>query len=321
MRLLEIAKQYVLEHLGLSENYTADLLATARRCSEFCGCLNGSIPTAEGISRWFQSALERGISPNTVLRYRRNLAAVIRFGVDVGLCEPLRLPKVKPRQSEPKAWTLEHFERVLAAVDCFTGRMQQNHDPHWWRAVLLTCYWTGARIGSILKATPKDLDLKTGVLTLRKTKNGKTVPYRLHGQALAAIERVFDESSERLFPMPFSKATFRRRLWRIIELSEMPREVAVRNLTYGIRRGALSYCWAIDPAIAQRQADHALPSTTLRHYVDQRIVLREAKTAADVLPIPQLAGGVVRKPRSHPHVRAGRNFCIREKQLFLFPIE
>jgi integrase len=140
MRLLEIARLYLANNLGLSPAYKADLLSVARRCSEHAGCLNGSIPTTEQIAAWFASSLQRGISPKTLLRYRRNLVALINFGTEVEMCVRIRIPKVKPKPTVPKAWTFEEFEKVLNEAARSSGYIGRVRACDWWPAVLLTLY-------------------------------------------------------------------------------------------------------------------------------------------------------------------------------------
>jgi integrase len=303
MRLVEIARAYVSQNIGLSARYQKDILSVARRCSEFCGCVNGSMPSSQQIAAWFAACLDRGLSPNTLLRYRRNLSAIIRFGVESGLCEAIRLPKIKGRASVPKAWTLEEFEAVLAEAARTPGFVGKVPACDWWAALLLTLYWTGARVGSVLNATPQDIDLDRGILVLTKTKNRKTAIYRLHPQAIDAIRKIYDRDAQRLFYWPYQGPWFFKVLRQIVARSGVPCPKGNASLTYRIKRTALTYCWAIDPAIAQRQADHSSAQTTLRYYVDPRLVALHAQCAADVLPVPKLETG--------PTYRQG----------FLFPVD
>jgi len=55
------------------------------------------------------------------------------------------------------------------------------------------------------------------------------------------------------------------------------------GLFHRLRRTTLSYCWSVDPAMAQRQAGHASAETTKQHYVDPRICA-QGLCAADILP-------------------------------------
>lgn len=287
MRLLEIARLYVAHNIGLSDRYKKDLLSVARRCSEFSGCVNGSIPSSQQIAAWFAACLNEGLSPNTLLRYRRNLAAIIKFGTETDLCQPIRLPKIKAKSSFPKAWTLEEFEKVVAESARTPGYVGNVPAADWWPALLLTLYWTGARVSSILNATPEDIDLDRRILILRKTKNGKVAIYRLHPQAINAIRNVFDPKAPRLFFWPHQEYWFFKCLRRIVMRAGIPCPKGNGSLTYRIKRTALTYCWAVDPAVAQRQADHSSPQTTLRHYVDPQLVALHAQCAADVLPVPK----------------------------------
>jgi len=212
------------------------------------------------------------------------LQAVLTWGAEQGLCSPIRLPRIRVPQPAPEAWTVEQVSRILQTASRWPGRVGRWPARDWWPALLLTVYWTGARIGSILAAKPSDWD--GTFLILRHTKTGKQAVYRLHDQANEAIRRVYDPQSSRLFTWPYHYVHLWKTFRRIVEAAGVPAPKGAGSLFHRLRRTCLTYCWAVDPAIAQRQADHASAEITRRHYVDPRIV-QQARTAADVLPVPE----------------------------------
>jgi len=286
VNLLQLAQSYLACRF-VSSRHAEDVLSVCRRAA--LAQTNGHINPAELIT-WLQSLQAQGRSPATLAHHRRILQAVLNWGAEQGLCPPVRLPRIKVPQPTPEAWTVEQVSRILQAASRWPGQVGRWPARDWWPALLLTVYWTGARIGSILAARPSDWDGQ--YLVIRHTKTGKQAVYRLHEQASEAIRRVYDPKAERLFEHPYARWWIFRQFRRIVEAAGVPAPKGAGSLFHRLRRTCLSYCWAADPAIAQRQADHASAEITRRHYVDPRIV-SEAKTAADVLPVPDYRPGPV----------------------------
>jgi len=286
MTLLELARSYLACRIT-HPIYRSNILSVCRRAT--LAQTNGHIDPVELVT-WLQSLQTRGLSPATLAHHRRILQAVLNWGAEQGLCPPIRLPRIKVPQPTPEAWTIEQVNRILQTASRWPGRVGQWPARDWWPALILTVYWTGARISSILAAKPSDWDGQ--YLILRHTKTGKQAVYRLHEQAAEAIRRIYDPQAERLFVWPYHRRRLFAVMRQIIEAAGVPSPKYRRGLFHRLRRTCLSYCWAADPAIAQRQADHASAEITRRHYVDPRIV-QAAKTAADVLPVPEYRPGPV----------------------------
>lgn len=290
MRLLDLARAYLADRIGLSNAHRADVLSVARRCSAQTGCTDGVLPTRQAITAWLQNALETGRSPACVARYRRILVAIYAWGAEQNLCQPVELPRVPVPRPVPQAWTVAEVSKILTVAASWPGYVGQNTlASDWWPALILTVYWTGARIGSIMEAQPSDWNVAGSTLTLRRTKNGRSMVYHLHPQAAGAIQYIYDPQGDRLFYWPHTRWWLYRVFRRIVEKAGVPApKSGSGNLFHRLRRTCLSYCWAVDPSIAQRQADHSSARITLNHYIDPRIVMQQAKTAADVLPVPNI---------------------------------
>lgn len=290
MNLPQLASTYIAHHLGLSAKHRTDILQLAQRIHRALGLINGTLPSLQQLIAWLQHLLDQGRSPHTVNRMIRILNALFRWGAAAGICQPMKLSKVKAPPPIPEAWTVEEVERLLQAAASLPGQVGRWPARHWWTALLLVLYYTGARIGSVLAAQPNDLDWTSGVLWLHKTKNGRPKPERLPQQVLEAIRKIHDPQADRLFVWPHSMSHFWRTYRRLVQAAGLPWR-PYKTGTYRLKRTCLTYCWAVDPAIAQRQADHASAEITRRHYVDPRLVHSQAKQAADVLPtlrIPQV---------------------------------
>jgi len=286
MTLLELARSYLACRF-VSSRHTEDVLSVCRRAA--LAQTNGHIDPVELI-RWLQSQRAQGRSLATIARQRRILQAVLHWGAELGLCPLIRLPQIKVPPPAPEAWSVEQVGRILQTASQWPGRVGRWPAKDWWPALILVVYWTGARIGSILAAKPSEWDGQ--YLILRHTKTGKQAVYRLHEQAAAAIGRVYDPKAERLFAWPHCRTHLFVVFRRIVEAAGVTAPKGTSSLFHRLRRTCLSYCWAADPAVAQRQADHASAEITRRHYIDPRIA-QQAKTAADVLPVPEYRPGPV----------------------------
>lgn len=140
-----------------------------------------------------------------------------------------------------------------------------------------------------MAASPNDWEPEAAFLLLSHTKNGNPALYRIHQQAAAAINRVWDRQAERLFQWSGGRWVFFRAFRRIVEAAGVPCPKSKSfGLFHRLRKTTLSYCWAVDPALAQRQADHSSQAVTRQHYVDPRLVIDTARSAADVLPVPDI---------------------------------
>jgi len=289
MTLPELASLYLGGRLGLTAQYRDSVLSIARRCEAELPPPNGQPATPADLCRWLQGRLDAGRSPASVAHYRRVLLALLRFGAARGLCRPVELPPIRVPLATPEAWTASQVAAIVRTAARLPGRIGIQPAAAWWSALTLTVYWTGARIGSLMAAAPTDWDSAAAVLILRRTKNGRAAAHRLHPQAAGTVERICDLHVDRLFVWPGSRWVLFRAFRRIVEAAGVP---CPRGRTFGLfhrlRRTTLSYCWAADPAIAQRQADHSTAALTRDRYVDPRIVGAAAVSAADVLPVLEI---------------------------------
>jgi len=273
--LVGLARRYLAARI-VSVQHAADVLRVCRRAQQAQS--NGRV-CVEELTAWLRSELAEH-PPATVARYRRVLLSVLNWASKQGLCQPVQLPPVRVPPPVPEAWTLEQLNRILAAASRWPGSVGKVLARDWWPALILTIYWTAARIGSVLAATPSDW--QSPFLTLRCTKNGKAIVCRLHPQACEAIDRIYDPTASRLFFFPYRREWLFDNFRRIVKAAGLS---PAGGLFHRLRRTCLTYCWLVDPAIAQRQADHSNAEVTRRHYIDPRIV-SVARTAADVLPVP-----------------------------------
>jgi len=127
------------------------------------------------------------VSPATINKDLRHIKAALRVAHDWGYLPELpRIRMVKEPQKLPTYVTAEHFDLIYAKA-CELAKFPQNpgqvYSPaEWWRALTLTAYMTGLRVGEILAIRTEDLDLQAGWLITRwdNTKADRDEAVKLH---------------------------------------------------------------------------------------------------------------------------------------------
>ena len=107
------------------------------------------------------------LSPATVNKELRQIGAALNMAKRRSYIKEVpALPKVTANQREKPHVLEEHCLAMLDHCDVTNlphPRIHDGIDPgDWWRALLVTCWVTGARIDAILHLRWEDLDLQTG---------------------------------------------------------------------------------------------------------------------------------------------------------------
>ncbi len=111
------------------------------------------------------------ISPNTVKKDLRHLHAALGVAKRWGyLREVPSIPRIATDDREKAHVTQEDFLAIMGAVDAALRPVRELHESlpegvtpgDWWRALLMSCWVTGARIDAILRMRWEDLDFETG---------------------------------------------------------------------------------------------------------------------------------------------------------------
>lgn len=95
------------------------------------------------------------VRPATINKDLRHIKAALRVAHDWGyLPEMPKIRMVKVPQTLPTYVTPEHFDLIYCKA-CDLAKFPQNPDQHytqadWWRALVVTAYMTGLRVGEIL---------------------------------------------------------------------------------------------------------------------------------------------------------------------------
>lgn len=248
----------------------------------------------EGLLAWL---VRSGRSPARANGIRASLLALWRLAIrkkylpftgEPEMVEKLRLPK-----REPRTWTIDQFERILAAASLAPGDFYGVPTAKLMPAILLTLYATGLRIGALLQLRTSDLDLQSGWLTVDASyqKHAMDQRWRLPAQCLEAIIATAPGDRLMLFcgPPPGSPSGalnvrgngLRGRLKEILRTVELP--AGSRNMFHAIRRLSATQMAAVaGETAAQWHLGHSDIGLLRRYYLDRSQLARPE--AAELLP-------------------------------------
>ena len=175
---------------------------------------------------------ERGLSPGGEHAVMRGVRALLKWGFEEEVLErdPTKRLKLSapPKTMPPAVQPHEAREAIRLA--------SMGEHPLRDKAMLLTLWDTGIRMGELMRLTVDDVDLERGVLKVRaesaKSRRERTVPFGVKlGRAISAYERrerrPARDSIEELFltrsGTPLRKGTFEHMTLRLAERMGVPR--------------------------------------------------------------------------------------------------
>jgi len=193
-----------------------------------------------------------------------------------------RIRKLPEEVDPPEAWTAAQAAALMAEASGQRGVVGRIQAADWWLSLFLCIYWTSNRISAMLAVPSAALDA-AGIL-VRKQKNHRPQWFPLPESCREVIERTRPSDRRLVWEHPWHPRTVWAKARTIIEAAGLPCPRTGRQLFHRLRRTTITLCASVDPGIAQRTAGHRDYATTLRHYVDPRLL--SGRTAVDVLPDP-----------------------------------
>jgi len=241
--------------------------------------------TEEQLQAFIASLLMRK-SPVTAWTERKGLLALANYAHRRGLirCSP-EVEQVKIGRRVPTAYSVVEMGRLMAGAQTMPGDVgvgvRRIPAAHYWPALFICAYDTGARAGALLALEWADFDPSTPSLLFRaehaKTRVDQLL--RISGEAAAALETIREPPRPRIFGGIYAKRAFYSRLRRVFVAAGLPS--GRRDLLQRIRRttATLMHRYGAD---ATAQLGHSSDSMTRDHYLDPTAELQ----AVDVLPRP-----------------------------------
>lgn len=226
------------------------------------------------VSRFLQARLRDNLSPATVAKDRAQLAGLWNVAARRKLVPEFpTLPNIRTPQRAPIAWQMEQVATIFATIDQLRGKVGDYPARHFWRALLMTIWDTGERIGAIRQLRIEHLDHARGMLTIpaevRKNKTRDLV-IELSPETLFALMRIIDINEPRrlIFVWPLCYTYLHDRYTKILKMAGLPSDC--RSKFHRIRRTVASY-YTLSGGNATQLLDHSNPAVT-KKYIDPTIV-------------------------------------------------
>jgi len=145
------------------------------------------------VERFLNHRTGKGLAPKTVILDVKIIRTALNHARRQGIiptnpAEAVELPKAKGVERGTFTPT-----EVKMLVDAAEGE---------WKTLILTAYYTGARLGDCCRVTWPDVDLGEGTLTYTQAKTGEKVTVPLHSELQAHLEKLAGTDKPELFIMP-----------------------------------------------------------------------------------------------------------------------
>ena len=238
-----------------------------------------------GLMAW---ELDRGLSPHTANKERAQLMSIARYAfrkrwLDV---EP-EVRMVTAPNIAPTAWTMDELTRLFSAIDQLRETIAGCEARLWWKALLLTCYYTGERIFALMSVKAEHLDLSTATLLspaqFRKGNRSDKI-FCLPSIVIESLKSLGTPASGGLlFPWTLSRCMIYKRLKEIHRAAGLPNDR--RSMFHRMRRTAATW-YKFKGGDPTQLLDHADPKTTAK-YIDLRIC--KTKSPAELMDDPTAA--------------------------------
>jgi integrase len=147
------------------------------------------------------------LSPETVRKDLRTIRAALSKAHEWHYLAAIpSMPKVQGFGSEKRFVSIEHFEALMTALET-EGVVKRPRSAKagfapedWWRALLVTLWVTGMRIGSVLALRWEDVDLDAGTALSRAKHNKAKKDQRIDLAPAVELLRKLKGFDPRVFP-------------------------------------------------------------------------------------------------------------------------
>lgn len=279
MTLAGVVRDLYAPLRGISDRTVVIYEGTLRRLAEFLDHEPTLDDLDEIVIAKFLAHRVRTASPGSAAKDRACIRALWEFCARRKLTE--KWPEVRTitvPERVPRAWLLDEFERLLAACSEEYGDVVGVPAKLWFRAILLTAYWTGERIGALLALQFDDVSEDAILFRAEARKGRREDIYRpIPPECYQAIEAI--RTNRRIvFDWDRSYTLIWGRLGKICRRAGLPNDRMSKF--HRVRKTSASY-YEAGGGDAQQLLAHKNRGTTKR-YLDPRIV--KAQAATDILP-------------------------------------
>jgi len=274
MRLSQFAEQYCLLRPHQSLKHRADIHRTVRRFVE----ANGDLVVYEireiHIAKFLGALGERCRSSHSIKHYLAVLKAILNEAFQQGVRGRLpRFPKIRVEKRTPDAWSVEEIRLLFEFVKRLEGDVGLIPARLWWESLLLAAYYTGLRISGLLNIFWFQVDLEGGFLRALTPKTSKEQVFALPRDLVNLLRLIEKPLRAKVWEHPYHDKWPFRALRRIVDRAGIPAPRSMHGqLFQKMRRTCITWTAVHDLSLATRIAGHASPETTVKHYVDPRML-------------------------------------------------
>ncbi|HWL07136.1 MAG TPA: tyrosine-type recombinase/integrase, partial [Planctomicrobium sp.] len=224
----------------------------------------------------FRSAALKEFAPYTVNRYWGACRSILRrigpqetrnpWGLGIIDHIPAMRPCKVPFRRPPRL-SMEDMDRIYLA-SCRMKLPTRNvpHPGFWWQAVVVMAYYTGLRLGDLLRVKWSDLNTQDATLFVKTGKTGVEADLPLPEVVLAHMDRL-ERRNERIFQIDQRKFTSYQAVLR--------EHSGVDWTMHDIRRTACSEADRVRPGMGKVLLLHAPQNVTEQSYLNSFPELRE----------------------------------------------
>lgn len=206
---------YAVHHIDCSDDATKQIVNALRQIEKQFGQPIEIVELSEAMVlkhlAWLKRVRE--LAPDTIHRRRNHILGIWRLAYKKGMNpnDPARadIPKIRRPHLVPIAWSLSDLEKMLSQAENTSHAM---FSPKCWKALLLLIYYTGLRIGAVLKLKRSDLKGHYLFVRYRTQKDVEEQQFRLPNELVNLlvslprpnIEKHGRNLTETLIPWPWS---------------------------------------------------------------------------------------------------------------------
>jgi len=274
MKMSQLVDQYVILRVSQSKQYLNALRLAAKRFIEANGDIYIGDIKEDHIGRYLAIVGNYVHSSYTLRGHVAMLKAILKEAFDIGLISRVpRFPRVRVEKRNPDAWTLEETKKLFEYVGKLDGHVGSVPARLWWQSILLAGYYTGLRLSGLLNVYWFQVDLNGQFLRALANKNKREQTFAIPTDLTAILQQIKDPPREKVWEHPYNSKWPCKALRRIVDAAGIPAPKHLHGqLFQKMRRTCITWTAVHDVSMATRVAGHASPETTIKHYVDPRML-------------------------------------------------
>lgn len=274
MKISQLVNQYTILRVNHSRQYLNAVTLASKRFIEANGDIYIGDIKEEHIGRYLALVGNHAHSSYTLRGYVVMLKAILKEAFDVGLISRVpRFPRIRVEKRTPDAWTLEETKKLFEYVGKLDGHVGAIPARLWWQSILLASYYTGLRLSGLLNVYWFQVDLDGQFLKALTNKNKREQTFVIPDDLAVLLREIKEPPREKVWEHPYNPKWPDRALRRIVDRAGIPAPKSMHGqLFQKMRRTCITWTAVNDLNMATRVAGHASPETTIKHYVDPRML-------------------------------------------------